>query len=159
MAMRMKPCRKRLVTRKRILFVYQNTSPKKSYKKAWVLQLLSYFSSFQMSVESDGAINDNDEAERKVVQEGMGSTTLIVIIVVIVLLLIIGIAVALYFVRKNKSCCFSTSNTKNVESGGAANMTVDDQMTTQPLNYGDGIPDEGDKTTRPIIKPEWARPQ
>ena len=126
---------------------------------AWALQLLSFFSSFQMSVESDGAINGNDEAEPKVVQEGMGTTTLIVIIVVIVLLLIIGIAVALYFVRKNKSCCFSTSNTKNVESGGAANMTVDDQMTTQPLNYGDGIPDEGDKTTRPIIKPEWARPQ
>ena len=123
------------------------------------MQIITFFSSFQMSVESDGAINGNDEAEPKVVQEGMGTTTLIVIIVVIVLLLIIGIAVALYFVRKNKSCCFSTSNAKNVESGGAANMTVDDQMTTQPLNYGDGIPDEGDKTTRPIIKPEWARPQ
>ena len=157
MAMRMKPYLKRLVTRKLIFICLSNHISNKPIVS--LLKCKSFFSSFQMSVESDGAINDNDEAERKVVQEGMGTTTLIVIIVVIVLLLIIGIAVALYFVRKNKSCCFSTSNTKNVESGGAANMTVDDQMTTQPLNYGDGIPDEGDKTTRPIIKPEWARPQ
>ena len=72
--------------------------------------------------------------------------------------MIIGIAIGLWYVRKEKKCCFAPS-TQNLEKGETkGNATTEDQMTTQPLNYGE-VPDEGDKTTRPIIKEEWSRPR
>lgn len=86
-------------------------------------------------------------------------TTIIVVVVVMVLLLIIGVAVGLFYARKNKRCCFASPSNKNIENGAAENRTAEDPLTNQPLNYGEGLTDEGDKTTRPILKPEWARPQ
>ena len=82
----------------------------------------------------------------------------VIVAVVIVLLLIIAIAIAMWYIRKEKKCCFAPSE-QNLEKGQTrGNDTTEDQMTTQPLNYG-GVPDEGDKTTRPIIKEEWSRPR
>ena len=117
-----------------------------------------FFVRFQFSVESDGGV-DGDEVP-EYVQEGSSMTTVIVVVVVLVLLLIIGISVGIFYARKTKSCCFATTSNTNLEKGVAENInSVDDQMTTTPLNYGEGLENEGDKTTRPIIKAEWSRPQ
>ena len=66
--------------------------------------------------------------------------------------------VGVFYSRKNKTCCFapSTQNAHHGKGSVVVNVTTEDQ-STQPLNYGEGV-DEGDKTTRPIIKAEWARP-
>ena len=106
---------------------------------------------FQFSVESE--FIDEPEID-EYVTEG-SSTTVIVVVVVLLILLIIGIVVGIFYSRKNNKCCFAPS-TQNGKGSVVVNVTTEDQAT-EPLNYGEGV-DEGDKTTRPIIKAEWARP-
>ena len=114
------------------------------------------FLRFRISVTSEPGNDEEPPIHDDYVEEG--STTVIVVIIIIVLLLIIGIAVGLYCTRKNKKCCFAPApQNRNTEKGVVVNVTSEDQMTSQPLNYGEGA-DEGDKTTRPIIKSEWSRP-
>ena len=110
--------------------------------------------SFQFSVESENS--DVPEIEEYVIEDS--STTVIVVVVILLILLIIGIVVGIFYARKNKKCCFapSTLNENHGKGSVVVNVTTEDQAT-EPLNYGEGV-DEGDKTTRPIIKAEWARP-
>ena len=110
---------------------------------------------FQITVEptlpNDEGVTDGGTLEAS-------SPVGIIVAVIVILLLIIVIAVGLWYVRKEKKCCFAPAE-QNVEKGKTReNATTEDQMTTQPLNYG-GVPDEGDKTSRPIIKEEWSRPR
>ena len=109
---------------------------------------------FQITVEPSYP-NESVTDEYKI--EG-SSPVGIIVAVIVILILIIVIAVGLWYVRKEKKLCFAPAE-QNVEKGKTReNATTEDQMTTQPLNYG-GVPDEGDKTSRPIIKEEWSRPR
>ena len=100
--------------------------------------------------DENAQINDNYSKQ---------TTTIVVVVVILVLLLIIGVAVGLFYARKKKRCCFASQSNKNLEKGAAGHGASEDHMTVQPLNHEEGLTDEGDKTSRPIIKKEWARPE
>ena len=108
---------------------------------------------FQITIEPEFP---NDKVTQSIKLEE-SSPVVVIVVVILVLLLIIAIAITLWYVRKEKKCCFAPAE-QNLEKGQTrGNATTEDQAT-EPLNYG-GLPDEGDKTTRPIIKEEWSRPR
>ena len=101
---------------------------------------------FQFNVEP--SMEQDEPYEPATNNLGTSTTTIIIVVVIVVLLLIVAIAVGMYYIRKNKMCCFAPPSNKEARA-------AEEQDTNAPLNYDD----EGDKNSRPILKPEWARPQ